>query len=697
MSGRMVKRLLKQQEKEAEHGLDQAEEVDEEEDADASTSMAVNPFDLLGGELPPSVLNNHFALRHLQDEEEEDNEEDQTVGTSSAAEKPATPAAVLKKVKSKKKKGKSKGKGKPSEVAEVDLADKDVDELCKDFAKGSSLQKPTQSAGKERDESSSHRSSSSSSVLAINIRHLKAEDELKRIFGSKVINSAGKREDHGAGARRRGGLSGRRGGKVTLRKFMLVQPQDYWPPWDGGLTMECTGTKEGYQFFKYTMSDSYLSIQRKYEECVASHDPNNLANLVNHYPYHVEALLALAEVYKQMGEFQTSADLLERCLYSLECAWHPWFNPSLGTCRLPYSEESNRPLFYALFRHMQHLGRRGCHRTALEVCKLLLSLDPEDPLGALFSIDYYALRAEQYEWLHHFCDHYDSQTSLALFPNFAYSLALARYHLEHQQGGAGRSKKDDARDAFSGAGAGAGPDSSSNRGGAGGEGGSDVPASELIAQALMLHPTVLQKVVDKAPVKVDGEWSLLLKHSVFARATAGSPSLEHLVELYVERNSMLWRAQDVQAWLRSGAASMVAMADKPGGSRAEGELASWAIVRKEAFPSAANEYRHLFLHDFSDAISTLPPEEVQAMQAHAQGHGGGMLPRAEMMLAPPQPAAPVGPTPMDPEGRNPYLVFLQALLPWNDFGVDLQGQDPLQAEEAEDDIAVRRALHDAEG
>ncbi len=41
----------------------------------------------------------------------------------------------------------------------------------------------------------------------------------------------------------------------------------------------------------------------------------------------------------------------------------------------------------------QALSRQGCHRTALECCKLLLALEPEDPMGALMMVDYLALRA----------------------------------------------------------------------------------------------------------------------------------------------------------------------------------------------------------------------------------------------------------------------------------------------------------------
>jgi hypothetical protein len=42
---------------------------------------------------------------------------------------------------------------------------------------------------------------------------------------------------------------------------------------------------------------------------------------------------------------------------------------------------------------LQALSRRGCHGSALEATKLLLALDPEDPMGALLLLDYLALRA----------------------------------------------------------------------------------------------------------------------------------------------------------------------------------------------------------------------------------------------------------------------------------------------------------------
>jgi hypothetical protein len=60
----------------------------------------------------------------------------------------------------------------------------------------------------------------------------------------------------------------------------------------------------------------------------------------------------------------------------------------------------------------------------------------------------------------------------------------------------------------------------------------------------------------------------------------------------------------VQDWLRGACrAALAASAD---------EALSWARVREEAFPaSQTNDYRHLRVADFSDTVSSLPPEELQ--------------------------------------------------------------------------------------
>ena len=81
-------------------------------------------------------------------------------------------------------------------------------------------------------------------------------------------------------------------------------------------------------------------------------------------------------------------------------------------------------------RHLHFVGSRACYRTALELCKVLLGLDPtEDPLAVILMIDFYALRARCYQWLLDLFTAWNPSKNLNQLPNFAYSTALATFHL----------------------------------------------------------------------------------------------------------------------------------------------------------------------------------------------------------------------------------------------------------------------------
>lgn len=263
---------------------------------------------------------------------------------------------------------------------------------------------------------------------------------------------------------------------------------------------------------------------------------------------------------KFSGEHQASADAIGKCLYALECAWHPLFSPLQGNCQLKYCHETNKPIFRALFSHMQNMDKRGCHRSALEVCKLLLSLDSDDPMGAVFCIDYFSLRAEEYSWLERFADEYRcdeeyrSDNSLWLFPNFSYSLAVCCFYLERNAASKDAPKQTDK-----------------------------ATSTDLMKQALMLHPLVLKKLVEKAPLK-DPAWTKMLNHSFFGSAKAGSPSLDHLINIYVERSYLLWRFPDLQRLLKDAAHRVIESLNVNGN-----EARDWACVRKETFSSVKNE------------------------------------------------------------------------------------------------------------
>lgn len=300
-------------------------------------------------------------------------------------------------------------------------------------------------------------------------------------------------------------------------------------------------------------SSSYSQSQRAFEAAKAINDINGIASILQHRPYHLDSLLTMAEYFKVLGEQQMSADAIARCLYALECAWHPMFTPLQGNCQLKFGHDTNKPIFTALFTHMKNLDRRGCHRSALEVCKLLLSLDSNDPMGAIFCIDYFALRSEEYAWLEKFSEGYNSDNSIWLFPNFSYSLAICRFYLERE------ASKDACIDS------------------------EKASSSDLMKQALMLHPAVIKKLVTKVPLK-DRMWTDILKHAFFQSDQTGIPSQDHLINIYVERNYLIWRLPDLQKLL-SGAAKLVVETLESNKS----EVKDWACVRKEAFSSEKNE------------------------------------------------------------------------------------------------------------
>lgn len=43
-------------------------------------------------------------------------------------------------------------------------------------------------------------------------------------------------------------------------------------------------------------------IQALFEQCQASMDPNSIAQLLAHHPYHIDALLAMFELYRYVPE-----------------------------------------------------------------------------------------------------------------------------------------------------------------------------------------------------------------------------------------------------------------------------------------------------------------------------------------------------------------------------------------------------------
>jgi len=425
--------------------------------------------------------------------------------------------------------------------------------------------------------------------------------------------------------------------------------------------MEVVGGSAGEQRFRFTHSAAWHGAHADFNRVVEGGDPGQLVELLEWgCPYHAPALLALSELAGLTNEAQRCADLLERALHSFESAWHPALAGALaaGSARMDGRAPENAPFFDALFRHAALLGRKGCVRTALEVCKLLLCLDASDPRGALCCVDYFALRAGQAPWLLRFAHRFRGDGALPSLPGFAFSLPLAAW------------------------------------GEAGGEAGAAAAAAdERLRAALLLHPAaaaaLVQRLASVNALALDGEWAAALGAAPFAgaaAAAAASASLERLTELFVERHAPLWRPLAAQAWLKAAMLRCAEEAATPAGRAA---AADWALLRAQAFPPGEpNAFAHLQPAAFSDAPPRQLPAEnnpfLAANRRPAEAAGGEL--RLEELMAglPPQqrqqlqrimeeeaaaraqrdaPAAGEGPAGAGAAaaGANPLRLFLETL------------------------------------
>ncbi|KAL3506412.1 hypothetical protein ACH5RR_031794 [Cinchona calisaya] len=617
MSARLLKKVLKEQEA-AQQQQEQLLNSGDESESSESTVPAQNPFDLL---MDDNDNDN--------DDHHDSNELDELETAHESGKHPSTVKVSINPVQSSNNKSKKKKKKKSKEdlLTNADDHDKSCDITLENLSIGNESSRHHHVASFSRKAKSANVNHSVAkhlkpSILQVDPKFLIAENELRRIFGSKVVNSFEK--VHQAGNSRQS-IAGRRGSH-SHRRTILVSPSEHWPRWDGSLSMELLESSNGVDYFRYVHSSSYSQAQRAFEAAKAIHDLNGIASILLYHPYHIDSLITLAEYFKFSGEQQMSADATAKCLYGLECAWHPMFTPLKGNCQLKYSHENNRSLFSTLFTHMKNMDRRGCHRSALEICKLLLSLDSDDPVGALFCIDYYALRAEEYLWLEQFSDEYGRDNSLWLYPNFSYSLAVSRFYLEQKEQTEDIKNKD-----------------------------GKASSNDLMKQALMLHPSVLRKLVAKVPLK-EQVWTSILQHSFFKSEQVGSPSLDHLINMYVERSYLIWRLPDLQKLLRDSAHSVIETLKTKGT-----DANDWACVRKEAFSSEKNEYRHLLLSDFSDSVPTMPPDNLQNFMVDPRM---GELQNGEQVME-----RHVGVrAPRDLANRNALAVLLESILPWTDYG-----------------------------
>lgn len=490
---------------------------------------------------------------------------------------------------------------------------------------------------------------------------LNADSELKRLFGSRVIDMERRDTESSAAAsgRRRDARANPR--HALRRRISLVSPRDTWIAHAPGLIMDfdpesTEAADDGVKYFRYAHESSYARIQDEYRASVSTHDPNLLVQLISHHPYHVDTLLQLAELQRQMGELDRAAEQVERSLYILEGAWSVSFKPFDGSCRLNFDVLENRSLYIALFRYSQLLTRRGLHRTALEISKLLLNLDPKnDPMGMLMLADSYALLSGEYKWVQDMRDTYNT-IPIQYFPNFAASAAIAMESIRLDNSGPEHR-----------------PNSSKGKKGKPETGHkteekrneiSEEVVKDMLVDAILTFPMIVKPLLN-AISSSSTVWTefRLFEDGWFGAGYADMRVLTRMARVYAERSKSLWNSNHNTELLINCARAAGRLDESAGMGKDErtGQLTS-AFVKDEVEHSrvahcralrmeaadwlrSSGLYRNVQIADFADSTTNLPAE-ILAGDEGTQAVGAPV--QREVTLA------------------RGALEFFQSLLPWRE-------------------------------
>ncbi|XP_071957587.1 ribosome quality control complex subunit TCF25-like [Antedon mediterranea] len=513
---------------------DKESDISEDDGPAQPIKTKANLFELLGDD--EGIVDDDIE----EEEEKEDKKEDT---------EPKSTGAVKKKRKKKKKKKANEKKEQRNEENNVD--ENPEDEIDASIREVNKILGPLPVTNGIMNTEEVPVSIGTRSLLSIEHKHLNPDNEMRRIFGSQVVRSEHRRKE-------------RR--KNIQKSGWLVSPRPNWPPISKtGLSMTLGSSKNGYQYFNFEHSKEYQKVEFQFLDAVESYNPSNLISLVNMHPYHINSLLQLSEVCKMSEDLQMATELIEKALYCMEGSLHTLFNLAQGTCRLDYRHPENRALFLALFRHLVYIGNKGSYRTALELCKLLLGLDPNgDPICILLMMDFYAIRSEQYDYLIRLYNEWESHKNLSQLPNFAFSTALAHFH-SNEDGG----KK----------------------------------ADSMLQEALIMFPSVLIGLLDKCSIQPD---PLVASHPFFSASshTSQPVALTQLVSLFIARNFSSWKQPEVMGWLERNVQEVLKRVDNK-----DPLVQSFRKKRLSRYQKAPrNVYRHLIMSEIKEALIGLPVE-----------------------------------------------------------------------------------------
>ena len=380
--------------------------------------------------------------------------------------------------------------------------------------------------------------------------------------------------------------------------------------------------ESNHTVFTYDESEEYAIVQKRFLDAQRSNNIGQLYEFLQTHHYHSECLLIISEFSRLKGSFSESTKLLERCLTVFETTWNFAFSPLKDppNTRLDFKNSRLCQIFgEALFRYIDVLGRRGCTRTALEYCKLVLSFCPEnDPYGILLIIDFYGIRAGEYKAiqefiLSHFVQEFykpkEKYQSLLLLPNMLYSYALAGKMLRSSSTPTETQLSEELAKVFS--------LKTINEMVTLGE-------NATLMLAIILYPSLLKHIINKLKGPSNISWNTLL--SKIEKLTKGKKyyanytwickeynaelvkrSLKKIYCIYDEKGGTCFAPDNVQVWLRTVANFLL---DGALSNEFDLNLIKSQIIEKTMCPFYLERYSNLNVIDYKDDLATIPQEEL---------------------------------------------------------------------------------------
>ncbi|XP_052745579.1 transcription factor 25 [Bicyclus anynana] len=443
-------------------------EDSESDEEDSGNSTVCNSFDVLKlSSEPESEAESDHDFSNEENPDLHEEKKDKKAGN-----------------KKNKKKSKTVEQENPSED-DIDLA---VNEINKEYGE----------AGVETTESDPRRDvPTRNSLFTINRKHIYAKNEELRFFGPE--------EDE----------NGRRKKPKETKTVLKNQiTSNVGISNVKGIYMTILDSKDGYTYFVYNHTKEYRQRHEMLLNQMHHIQPRFGIELhaESFKNMHVEAMMLSFAQFCLSDSYDQATMVMEHIICHLQYMAHPFFNITNKQHRLEFKYIENIIFHVALLQYSHMLSRKACHRTALELAKVLLNLDPRDPLAVILIIDKFAINAKEYSWLIDAIDSMAEKDVKYMF-NIKYSYALAHYHVAMQN-------KEDLK-----------------------------KADELLKKALLLFPS-LPKLLIPAREQRDEAVKRLLAHPMYNELASRSISqpLHELTLLYAACMQPRWREPAAMQW-----------------------------------------------------------------------------------------------------------------------------------------------------